>query len=72
MILTNKTYDILKLIALLILPVSELITALGHIWGLPHAAEITATLVALDAFLGAVVKICSDAYKNCNGDGNDK
>ena len=72
MILSNKTYDIIKLIALLILPLSELVAALGHIWGLPHAAEITATLVALDAFLGAIVKICSDAYKNCNGDGNDQ
>ena len=64
MILSNKTYDIIKLIALLILPLSELVAALGHIWGLPRAAEITATLVALDAFLGAIVKICSDAYNN--------
>ena len=63
MILQNKTYDILKLIALLILPFSELVAALSHIWGWEHGAAITATLVALDAFLGAVVKICSDAYK---------
>ena len=71
MILSNKTYDLLKLIALLVLPVSELVAAFGHIWGLPHATEITASLVALDAFLGAVVKICSDAYKNYHGEDND-
>lgn len=63
MIISNKVYDTLKFIALLVLPVSELVAALSHVWGWEHGAAITATLVALDAFLGAVVKICSDAYK---------
>ena len=72
MILQNKTYDILKLIALIILPLSELIAALSNVWGWEHGAAICATLVALDAFLGAVVKICSDAYKNYSGEDNDK
>ena len=70
MILQNKTYDALKFIALLVLPLSELIAAFGNIWGLPYAGKITATLVALDAFLGGVVKICSDAYKNYHDDEN--
>lgn len=68
MILKNKTYDILKLIALLILPLSELVAAVAHIWGLPYGAQIVATLVAIDAFLGAVLKISSDAYANRSGD----
>lgn len=71
MILNNKTYDLLKLVALLILPFSELVAAVGHVWGLPYSAEFVATLVAIDAFLGAVVKICSDAYHNGTGKEND-
>lgn len=60
--MSNKTYDILKVIALLVLPISELISALASIWGLPYGTQIVATLVALDAFLGAVLKVSSDAY----------
>lgn len=60
--LSNKTYDILKVIALIVLPVSEFISALGGIWGLPICTELAATLVALDAMLGAILKISSDRY----------
>lgn len=70
MIFENKTYDILKLIALLILPLSELVAALAHVWGLPYGSQIVATLVAIDAFLGAIVKISSDAYHK--GDEDDQ
>ena len=68
MLMTNKTYDILKLIALLVLPLSELIAAFSNIWGWTHGAAVCASLVAIDAFLGAVVKIASDAYKNYSGE----
>lgn len=60
--LTNKTYDALKVIALIILPMSELISALASIWGMPHGAQIVATLVAVDTFLGTLLKLSSDAY----------
>ena len=69
MLMKNKTYDVLKIIALLILPLSELVSAIATIWGLPYGQQITASLVALDAFLGAVVKISSDAYHNGDTDG---
>ena len=57
--LTNQQYDILKLFAILILPISEFVSALASIWGLPYGAQIVATLVALDTLLGAVVKVAS-------------
>lgn len=60
--MSNRTYDALKIIALLVLPFSELIGSLATIWGLPHGQQIVATLVALDAFLGAVIKLSSDRY----------
>lgn len=60
--MTNKTYDILKLIAIIILPLSELIGSLSGIWGLPHGQEIVATLAAIHIFLGAILKHSSDVY----------
>lgn len=61
--LTNQQYDLLKLFAILILPISEFVSALASIWGLPYGAQIVATLVALDTLLGAVVKVASDNYQ---------
>lgn len=61
--LTNQQYDILKLFAILILPISEFVSTLASIWGIPYGAQIVATLVALDTLLGAVVKVTSDNYQ---------
>lgn len=60
--MTNKAYDTLKLIALLILPISELVGSLATVWGLPYGDKIVATLVAIDVFMGAIVKVSSDNY----------
>ena len=62
MVMNNKTYDILKLIAVVIMPLADLIAALANIWGLPYGSQIVATLVAIHAFLGAFVKVSSDKY----------
>lgn len=66
--MSNKTYDILKIIALIILPFSELVSALASIWGLPYGQQIVATLVAIDAFLGALLKVSSDNYHKNEGE----
>lgn len=61
--MSNKTYDILKNIALYVLPaLATLILALGNIWGIPYAEAIAATITALDTFLGAILKISSNKY----------
>ena len=61
--MSNKTYDILKDIALYVLPaLATLILALGNIWGIPYAEAIAATITAIDTFLGAVLKISSINY----------
>ena len=63
MIFKNSTYDILKDIALYVLPaLATLILALGNIWGIPYAEAIAATITAIDTFLGAVLKISSNKY----------
>ena len=61
--MTNKTYDILKYIAQIVLPaLGTLYFALSQIWGLPYGEEIVGTITAFDAFLGALLGISSAQY----------
>lgn len=60
--MSNKTYDALKVIALIILPLAALITSLSDIWGIPYGQQISQTLIAVDVFLGAILKRSSDKY----------
>ena len=61
--MSNKTYDVLKFIALVLLPaIGTLYFALAGIWGLPYAEQIVGTITAIDTFLGVLVKYWSDKY----------
>ena len=61
--MTNKTYDVLKFIAQIILPAAgTLYFALANIWGLPLGEEVVGTITAVDAFLGAVLGISTAQY----------
>lgn len=61
--LSNKVYDVLKWIALILIPaLATLYFALAGIWGLPYGEQIVGTLTAIDAFLGALLGISSMNY----------
>lgn len=61
--MNNKTYDILKWVALVVLPaLAALYSALALIWGLPYGEQISGTIAAIDAFLGAILGISSIQY----------
>lgn len=60
--MSNKTYDIIKLISLIGTPAITLIAAVISIWNIPYGAQITATLAAIDTFLGALVVILQMNY----------
>lgn len=61
--MSNKLYDVFKYIALIVLPaLGALYFALAKIWGFPYATEIVGTISAVDAFLGALLKISTDQY----------
>jgi hypothetical protein len=61
--MSNKVYDVLKYIAQIVLPaLGTLYFALAKIWGFPYGAEIVGTISAVDAFLGALLKISTDQY----------
>ena len=60
---SNEVYDILKYIALIVLPaLATFWAALGKIWGWPMVAEITATICAVDTFMGALLQVSSANY----------
>lgn len=62
--MSNKVYDILVLFAQVILPgLGTLYAALAAAWGLPYTEPILATVVALDTFLGSVLKYFNVQYK---------
>lgn len=62
--LSNKGYDILKWIALYLLPaLGTLYFALSGIWGLPYGEQVVGTITAADTFLGVLLGISSANYK---------
>ena len=61
--MSNKVYDVLKWIALVVLPaVATLYFALSGIWGFPYGEQVVGTITAVDTFLGAILGISSMQY----------
>ena len=61
--MSNKTYDVLKWIAQILLPgIATLYAALAGIWGFPYAEAIVGTITAVDTFLGVLLGISSAKY----------
>lgn len=62
--MNNMTYDVLVWIAQIVLPaIGTLYAALAGIWGFPYGEEVVGTILAVDTFLGAVLKISNAQYK---------
>ena len=65
--MTNKTYDIMKFFAQIVLPaIGTLYFALANIWGLPMGEEVVGTITAVDAFLGAILGISTAQYNKAS------
>ena len=70
--MSNKVYDVLKYIAQIVLPaLATLYFALAQIWGLPYGEQIVGTITAIDAFLGAILRISTIQYENKKDEGED-
>ena len=64
MVFSNKTYDILKWVALVgTNAFSALIITLGQIWGWSYAEAIAGTISAIGTCIGACLQISSANYK---------
>lgn len=64
MIFNEKTYNILKYIALIVIPaLATLVTSIGTAIGKPAQAQVISVIItAIGTFLGSVVVISSNKY----------
>ena len=62
--MSNKVYDRLKVVALILTPVLAFLASLVNIWGIPYGEQLTATLTAIDTLIGAIVVASNNAYNN--------
>ena len=66
--MSNKTYDILKWIAMYLLPaLGTLYFALASIWNLPYGEQIVGSVTAVDTFLGVIICISTSQYNKTTG-----
>jgi hypothetical protein len=71
--LSNRVYDALKWIALIVLPaIATLYGALAPTWGWPYAEQIVYTITAVDTFLGTILGISNLQYKAGGGDPDEE
>ena len=62
--MSNKTYDTLRLIALIAVPATTCIVAILSAHGYVHTDVVAAILAAIDTFLGALEEIVRRDYNN--------
>ena len=69
--LNDKVYDILKWVAMIVIPaLATAYVGLAGIWGWPFANEVAKTAAVVDTLLGALLGISTAQYnKEVNRDG---
>ena len=61
--MNNKVYDVLKWIAMYLLPaLGTVYFAIASIWGLPYGEQVVGTITAIDTFLGVILGISTVQY----------
>lgn len=61
--LNDKVYDILKWVAILLLPaLGKCIEGIFDVWGIPYGAEIAETLEYVSIFLGTILGTSAIKY----------
>jgi hypothetical protein len=62
---SNKVYDVLKFLALVLLPaVATFYMACAGLWGWENPEKVVGTIVAVDTFLGVVLGLSTKQYNN--------
>ena len=65
--MSNKMYDLLKKLAMIILPgLGALYFTIAGIWGLPFAEQVLGTIAAISTFLGVVLDASTRKYNKEN------
>lgn len=60
--MSNKVYDILRIVQIIVPAIGAFYFAVANIWGLPYGEQVTATCAALVTLLGVCLKISSVRY----------
>lgn len=61
--LKNSTYNVLKFVALVVLPAAATAyAAFAGIWHLQHTEQVIGTISAIDTFLGAMLHVSTKSY----------
>ena len=67
--MSNKVYDVLKWLVLIVLPAcSGLYAALAGVWCWGYVEQVTTTISAVALFIGALIGVSSANYKKEHGD----
>lgn len=71
--MSGKVYDVLKWVAMFFLPaLAVLVKTVFAIWNIPYGEEISATIVAINAFLGMCLGISSINYQKQINENKEK
>lgn len=61
--MSNRTYDLLKISALIVIPaIATFVGTLGETWNWTYSGQIVATINALSVLLGTIVTKLSSDY----------
>ena len=64
MILSDKVYDILKWVALIVFPaLATLVSTVFGLWDIPYSEPTAGTITAIATFMGAILMVSSSNYK---------
>ncbi len=67
MTFTNKMYDVIKWLALIVLPaLGTLYVAMANIWGFPYASEVLPSIMGIAVFLGVVIEFVNYQWQKAN------
>lgn len=70
--MNNKIYDILKWVAIIVLPAAAtFVASIFPLWNLPYADAIAQTITAVGTFLGAVLMVSNFKYKSGDNAGDE-
>lgn len=59
----DKVYDVLKWIALIVMPaLATFYSIVGKVWGWPYIGEVTTTITALGTLIGALIGLSTLSY----------
>lgn len=65
--MSNKTFDTLRFIQSMIVPLATFISILSERWGFVYGVEVAFALTAFNTFFGIMVENWRKAYEKENG-----